>query len=307
MSDLSSVQSKSTILSHVRITPTIWMLFLIVCLAAGGLKTFQNDRFRSETATYHEETKRLEEKYRTQQNVDLDLIRSLRHPNAGSLGLIEKQLNGARPLYLAKSDKHPDRKTAICRRSPDSPAWKLDFNNEGRLVGWQTLGTSNLLFAQRKPVSQATFEGTGEKIRRSIVQNGPWIWAPGLLAWLFFSPLRSSLSHALLMVATSIAIAQLVAPNYTLPGLFSNDALFFGALMVSVSVASLARTSPQIGGFVAAHILPHRFGIKWILALTATIAILVRLGWYGYVIGSILAAAIVWYLLMASVVNRPTA
>ena len=307
MSDPSAAQSKSTILSHVRITPTIWMVFLIVCLAAGRVKTFQNDKFRAHSVTYNAAMKHIEQESIAQFKSDRNFFHSRRHPNQWTIAELEKEINRGKPFDLQLSTKHPERKTTVWRREPYGSKWTLEFDDQNHLVGMSANTGSNNAFAQLQPVSRATFEDTGEGLRKSIAHYGPRCWVIVLLAWFGLASLRPNLSDVLLMIATATAMAQLVSPAYSLQTMFSNDPLFFGAVMIAVSLAMLARTSPQLGQLVATKLLPRRYGIRWILALTAVIAILVRLGWYGYVIGSIMAAAIVWYLLMASVVNRPTA
>ncbi|HEY2893421.1 MAG TPA: hypothetical protein VGJ16_04390, partial [Pirellulales bacterium] len=94
---------------------------------------------------------------------------------------------------------------------------------------------------------------------------------------------------------------------YTLLAVFSNDAVFFDALMFAISCAAVAVTSPSLRSFVGKRVLPRQFSIRWIMAVTALIAALVAIGWYGKVVGSVLAVAAIAYIVLALVEKRPDA
>jgi hypothetical protein len=283
---------------------TTWNAFLILCLLAGFLKTLQNEQYRSDTEFFYQERRRIEGKVNAQYVSDRNLLRRRSHPNPWTISDLETEINGGQPFTLEASPKDPTRRTARWRRSPDDSTWQLEFNSQGELM--RTSSRSANAHTRLSPVSRATFEDAGERFRKQVAQWGPMCWIVLLVAWICLPSRRNVLSHVLLMIATATAMAQLVSPGYRLRDLFSNDPLFIGSVMVAISLATLARTSPQLGDWVAAHLLPRRFGIRWILGLTACAAVLVRLGWYGMVIGSIMAAAFLWYAGMSFLVRRPT-
>lgn len=281
-----------------------WTAFLFLCLLAGFLKTLQNEQYRSDTEFFNRERSRIAVKAQARYLSDRNLLRRRSHPNPWTISDLETEINGGQPFTLEASPKDPTRRIATWRRSADDSVWQLEFDSQSTLV--RTSSRYANAYTQLRPVSRATFEDVGERFREQVANWGPMCWIVLLVAWICLPSRRNALSHVLLMIATATAMAQLVSPGYGLQHLFSNDPLFIGSVMVAISLATLARTSPQLGDWVSAYLLPRRFGIRWILGLTACAAVLVRLGWYGMVVGSIMAAAFLWYVCMSFLVRRPT-
>jgi hypothetical protein len=56
---------------------------------------------------------------------------------------------------------------------------------------------------------------------------------------------------------------------------------------------------------VSTRVLPRQFSIRWMMGVTALVAVLVVFGWYGKFVGSVLVVAAISYGVMSLLHRKP--
>jgi hypothetical protein len=125
------------------------------------------------------------------------------------------------------------------------------------------------------------FTSLAERIRRFAARWLAWAWVLLLPFALFLRRRGMIAAQAGLAVALAYAVAQLTAPNYSLTsqGIFTNDPLFFAALMFLSSVVLLAKRSPTS----LPRLTQMKFRLRSILLVTTMCAIAAASGPIGLV------------------------
>jgi hypothetical protein len=299
MSDSSPPSSNLLAALRGRSTRIAWIVFLAVCIITGFLKNCQNEHFRAQSNARDQE----EQRVARQERAKFDLFMN-RHPIKWTIADFEKQLNNGRPLELRPNPKWSKTRIATWSGSPWDSGWELEFDDNDRLVRWSSGENRKSRDTQAAPISNATFHDRGEQFRQTIAKYGPWVWLYLLWSWILLWFARFYVSHALLMVAVPTAMAFLVSPYFSLSEVVRIDFLFLGITMILVSLATVARASSRVESAVATVFLPKRFGLRWMLAAMALIALVVRLGFYGVAMSIAIVAAAIWYRLMSKILAK---
>lgn len=201
--------------------------------------------------------------------------------------LLENELNGGQPFEFRREGTDD-----VYDWTDPKYGFQVQFRfHDGELRGWNgNWGTGQLMALYPQP-SRVTDKNATERVRRAIVRAGVWTWLAALVMWIFWSRRRVLAAQVMLAAALACGMAWLVHPLYEISwqGVFSNDSLFWAALMIVVSVYWLAVT-------LAAHSTPElemprvRFGLRWLLLVVAAAAILLAAGPFGFVVFNVALA-----------------
>ena len=279
-----------------------WLLFLGLCTILVGLKNRQNLQYLVALDAYQYEQRQLdyqhEEAYHGAHHLLLRGLRSGPDAPGFTVDELREELLGDAPLELVENNDPLNPLKADWIDTSSGSHWTFFFDQSRHLVGVNGHYAA-VPSPQPPPVPRSTFEDAGEQSRRLLATTGKVVWLALLVCWPLARSRRREVAHLLLGLAISVTLADAVKPNFTLMHVFSNDAVWFGAVMTIVSLAALVAVSPDLRAFVSTHVLPRRFGIAWLLGATALLAVLVALGWYGWVIGSVLIVGAIAYAAMA--------
>jgi hypothetical protein len=288
------------------------VIFLGLCAIAGGLKDWQNRQFRAAQSERHATIQRLQKQYRRESLAASDeMMQLLKEAYSGSpqqtwtRAELAARLPGAQSLETTENDTDRGLTKAEWKHPVSRQSWTFYFNDQDRLSGYSGYGRFSDV-PMPADVPRTTFEDAGEQFRHAIASDGKWLWLILAAAWAIASRWRHKLIHALLAMAIGCTVADAVSPPYTLSDIFSNDAVFIDAAMIAISCAALAATSAPLRSLVNTNVLPRQFGIRWLMAITALIAALVTMRWYGYVIGSVLLIAAISYAFLNSLYRPPS-
>jgi hypothetical protein len=275
----------------------LWVLFLLVCGLLVAIKEREILRFRADQDRAWSDAMAL--RARNEQAL-LELQRIMSAGRAGGRDKpgwtkedLEANLPGNPRLELVNRPDKPNTTEAAFTFPETQFSGGFYFGADGRLTGYN--------FGLRKvgggptPVSRDTFENNGEQFRRAVGTYGKWGWAALLIVWVVARSRRNVVGELLLATAIAFTAADAVMPLYTLLDIFSNDALYFAALLFVISCAAVVATSQPLRSFVSRRILSRQFSIRWMMGVTGLIAVLVFFGWYGAVLGSLLAVAVIAY------------
>lgn len=287
-----------------------WTVFLVACVLFAALKNWQNTRFQLAQQQQQSELQETQARNRKAANQAFNEMNRLLTPGLGrgpqhpawTKEDLEAQLPGNSRLELMPDASKTSQLTAQWTH-PNAPIeLEFRFGDDKRLSGWAM--TNARPRNQPSPVSRATFEDAGEQFRRAVGKYVRWVWFVLFFGWMATPSRRQLIGDCLLAIAISFTVADAVAPNYTLFHIFSNDIVFIDAVLLAISCAAVTATSPTLRSFVSRRLLSRQFSIRWMMGVTALIAVLVFLGWHGKVIGAVIAVAAMSYGLMA-LVHRP--
>jgi len=283
-----------------------WMMLLAACFSLGGMKNSQNEQFRIAEARQTADAKVSDERDRRNttkafhEMVELLSAASTHGPShpGWTKEQLQNDLPGNAPLETVASSEGGAATEADWAHPLSLQTWKFYFDADGHLSSWKNTGQHAR--RQPAPVSRATYEDGGEQARRAVAGWGKLIWIGVFVGWLFAGRHRLAVGHVLLALAIVVTVADLVSPVYTLRTVFSNDPVFPDALLVAISFAALATVSPAIRSLLDRPKVPRRLSIRWIAGLAALVLALVSTGWYGGVVGCVLAAGTFTYVVLAS-------
>jgi hypothetical protein len=134
----------------------------------------------------------------------------------------------------------------------------------------------------RPPATART--NAAEWLRRQIARACVWGWLVAFACYFTMPRRRLIAAHLMLSTALACGMAWLVNPYYSLAsqGIFSNDNLFFAAVMLLLSVWALAHvlSSMSVSGELNAR---FHFGLRELLLLVTIVAMMLAVGPFGYV------------------------
>jgi len=280
----------------------IWSLFLLTVLGFGWYKSIENRLDDERQAAWHAMVNRLNPQGLEEYHRQLERLREIANePDARQV--IAREYNRGEELPVRPLE------------SSDEAFWidpnygfRLEFNFVGnKLVAHGGSWNAGSIQAIHPQPPLTSLESPVEKLRRGVTRWIFWVWLiPLPLATV---SKRYGLIGAELLFALAITanIVWLVAPNYelTVRGIFSNDRLALGAIMLLVSLFCLAvRAAPSADA--ARWSVRPQFKLRTLMLAMAGSALLLGMGQFGYVI---LAAALVcggffWILLSVVVAIR---
>lgn len=272
----------------------VWLLVIAGILGCGWYKDWENRYDRHRRQVWEQRITRLQSESQNEYARLVDRLREL-NSQKGSRQRVGGLLTAAGAGLHIESGQERDIATWI---HPEYGIHlRMEFQ-EDRLVGFGAGGGgSSVLSIHPQPPSVAR-TSRAEAIRQVVATWGRWLWLIVLPLALVSRRYGLVAAEGLLAVAIACGAASLVSPLHTLSpaGIFSNDPLFFAALMYVTSVVCLAlRCGPQLE-----RTLPlwqkFRFRLRTLLVLIAATAVLLAMGPFGCValvvlaIGSVLFA-----------------
>ena len=264
----------------------------------GWNKTIENQRnsdawakWQAERGEFHQHVRAEIEQVRAQ-------LRSL-HAKPDSQQKLSDAINGGRPFDIRRKGNRDVTDWSL----PDSGyGFRLEFVNE-KLTGWDVNHLSAAKVEDRwQQAHQPPSLGATEVWRRNIVMLTCWLWLIAFITWALFPGWRVAAASVVLVAALACGMAILVNPAYSVTwrGIFANDNLFFGAVMLVFSIYLLAVSFAMRIRLV--HPFPAvRFRLRDLLIMITILAAMLAVGPYGYLtsavilFGTILFAAVFYF------------
>ncbi len=218
--------------------PLLWCLFAVLLFSAASLRVWQNHQRRVDHQLWQGRCQQIDVWGKEAKDRVWALYRAAEWPNAMPRSEVERELNDGKPLSLMRNG---DRDIAIWTDARSGRRFELKFRNDR----WSGVGTRSGAGHPPAP-TPSTFDAVTEGIRARIAGWnrgwGPLLWLVLLVLCLSSGRHRRLLGQLLLGTALVCFTAWLVAPKYSLTpsGIFSNDMLFWGTLMLASSVTMIA-------------------------------------------------------------------
>jgi hypothetical protein len=159
---------------------------------------------------------------------------------------------------------------------------RTEFEGD-RLVAHSARGGSMQRWKKYPQPVRVAISSPAESVRRFIAAWVGWLWLAALAITILSRRYGLIAAEAMLAISLVCGAAWAVAPNYTLTvqGVFSNDPLFFAAVMYLSSLVCLAlRLAPRLDDLDRS--LRLRFRIRTLLIATGVIAAFLAMGTFGY-------------------------
>jgi hypothetical protein len=294
MSELNSTPSRFSVRSYLIVV----LAAFAAIFAFGWQKSIENDRAREAQAKWNAERA----DFHHQVRAEIEKVRARLHSlqtKPDSQQKLADAINGGRPFDTRLKGNRDVTEWSL----PDSGyGFLFEFEN-GKLMGWDMNHLSAAKVEDRwEQVHRPPSLGQMEIWRRNIVTLTGYLWAIAFAAWALLRDRRVASSSVMLAAALACGMALLVNPAYpiTWHGVFSNDNLVFGALMVVFSIYMLAVTFAMR----TRHIQPLptiRFRLRDLLVLITVSAAVLAVGPLGYLtfavflIGTVLFAAVFYF------------
>lgn len=253
-----------------------WAVFLALMFGFGWHKSAENERDSRALLDWKTGYAKFSQEADTEWRRLVARFRSL-HAQPGSQKALEDELNGGRPFELRDDG---ERQAAYWSHPKYGGRVTFDFE-DGVVVGWKAGGwvtPPEELYPKPQLVARTN---SAEWLRLRIARLFGIAWLVAVGAWFVFRQRRIIAAQVLLGLALAYGMAQAVNPHYsvTWSGVFSNDPLFFVAVMISVSVVLLAIT-------LAAHSSSGKvrlqFGMRHALIAITLVAATLAAGPFGY-------------------------
>ena len=231
--------STSDSAQHRRITFWLWLVFGLILISAGSLRVWQNHQRRARYQAWQRQVERGQQLLQETQERIQALLEQHRLPDSLHRAEFEQLLNEGRPLAVSRQG---GKDVAIWTDPISRATFKLYFRKD-KWTGYNYSGGNNPKDppAPAPPFLDETTEGIRSLIAGWNKGWGPGAWVVVLVLCLALKRRRLLLAQLLLGTALVCFTAWLVAPNYnlTLRGITSNDMLFWGVLMLGLSVTVL--------------------------------------------------------------------
>ncbi len=271
-----------------------WVIFLAVVFGFGWYKSAENARDWRKAREWDERYQQLMKDGEAEWTRWIEHFRSLQ-VNRGSQRLLEEELNGGQPFDL----RHEGEDEVYEWTEPKfgGKVW-LRFRS-GELRGHSgNWGTDRLLAVHPQPLRQA-HDKTADRIRRRIASAGVYTWLAAFVVWMVVSRRRLVAAQVMLAAALASGMAWLVNPAYTITGrgVFSNDNLFWAALMIVISVYLLAVTL-SVHAKTELEVPRVRFGLRQLLLAVTVAAILLAAGPFGFVTFNVAVGGMLLFMLV---------
>ena len=212
----------------------LWLAFIVLLLSAASVRGWQNHQRRAIRQQWEKQRQQndlLQQKARERVRA---LWRAQPWSDALSRSELEKELNDSKPFILRRNG---EKSTATWTDVRSGQRFDFIFS-DGKWSGWRTMRS-----APNPPApTPSAFDQATEAIRRQVAGWnrgwGPFLWLVLLVLCLALKRYRMLLGQLLLAAALVSFTAWLVSPHYSLAlsNIFSNDMLFWGVVMLVVSV-----------------------------------------------------------------------
>ena len=218
----------------------VWLAFVCLLLCAASLRVWQNHQRRARYQAWQQQIAQGQQVGNETRQKMRALWKQHAWPDSLHRSDFEKVLNNGEPLALSRQD---ERDVAVWTDPISGATFELSFQDDK----WMGYRGSSIPKAPPAP-TPAVFDKATERIR-SLIAGWNRGWGPA--AWLVLLALclalkRRRLLLAQLLLGTALVsfAAWLVAPNYSLTrqGVFSNDMLVLGTLMLVLSVSVMVWT-----------------------------------------------------------------
>jgi hypothetical protein len=264
----------------------------------GWNKSIENQRNGSAFAKWQAERGKFHQQVRAEIEQVRAQLKSL-HAKPDSQQKLADAINGGQSFDIRRKG---DRYVADWSLPDSGYGFRLEFLH-GKLTGWDMNHLSAAKVESRwEQAHQPPSLGSTEVWRRNIVTLSGCLWLIAFITWAFFPGWRVAVASVVLIAALACGMALLVNPAYSITwrGIFSNDNLFFGAVMLIFSIyllaVSFAMRIRLVQPFPAI-----RFRLRDLLVMITVFAAMLAVGPFGYLtfavilLGSIEFAA-VFYL-----------
>lgn len=262
--------------STTRLSTGVWLLFLVVLLAACWYKADENRRDRERQAAWETRIATLQVESREEYDRLLQYFRSGR--DRGILRQeLEQELNDGQPFDLQPDG---DRQEAHWTHPKYAIPIELRFY-DNKLTGWGMSSGSPMALPENAQPPPLRFDSTAEGIRESARTISVYLWVLTMLAT-FGLQARCDRKRAWyssqLMLAAALVYggATVVSPSYdlTIQGIFSNDPMFLAVMLYLGSLIALATTWPTRAR--------PQFRLRQLLVAFTAAALLLAMGPLGY-------------------------
>ncbi len=215
----------------------VWIVVLALIIVSAGRKAAENSRQRAESAEWHSKITQLTGAGLKQRDALVARIRDL-HGQPNSRQQLEAEFNGGKAFAVTADG---DRLAAAWIDPTYGMRSEVGFEADKLVSHSVQWGTGDLTRVYPEP-PRIAFTSRNEQVRQLAVALLPWLWGLSLAVFLLVPVARLVASETMLALAIAYGTAQLVAPvyNLTINGIFSNDALFFSAVMLLVSTIAVS-------------------------------------------------------------------
>jgi hypothetical protein len=294
---MPSHDDSASFFTRRRIGAAVWLVILSLVFVFGWRKSVENARDAQARRAWYAEQAELSKAGQIEWKRFIAQLDSLQG-KPGSQKALEDELNGGapfelQPLELAESRNNETRKVFHWTHPKYGANYSFEFD-DGVLVGrgarWG--GVPETLHPQ--PILTAR-TNSAEWLRQHIARFAGYIWLAAIACWIALSNWRLLTAQVSLAAALASGMAWLVNPAYSITwgGVFSNDNLFFAAVMLVSSAALLGISSPKRAARTSL-MSEFRFRLFDLLVIVTATAILLAAGPFGYV--ALLAALAVAFV-----------
>jgi hypothetical protein len=283
-----------------------WTIFLASIFGFGWYKSAENEREFRAMQEWNEKQARLSNEGMAEYRRLVAHFGNLQSQQ-GSQKTLQDELNGGQPFELRSKEGVQDRQVVEWSHPKYGGSYAFEFENgvlRGISAGYG--GVPESLHPRPAMYSRTNF---AERVRAQIARFAGYLWLIALAGWYFFRTWRVLTAQVLLVLALAYGMAQTVNPAYSVTwrGIFSNDPLFFVAIMILFSVAMLAVSlASQLS--VRPKLSSFRFRLRDLLVALTVVAIAFAAGPFGYttlafgaIASLVFAAFFYWYQPVAPV------
>jgi hypothetical protein len=268
----------------------LWTFFLLACYLLAWSRVTSNARYWADCRAQKAKQKEMMERGK-QRFYEIHAFLCKRPLTRKE---IEAQLNGGRAFVL-------QRRGELGVTTWIEPVYgvkcELEFKDDACVE--HTIHFRRSTAASRYPnPDRVDYQGRSEVICRWISELVQAFWVPMVALTALGARYRRPLAELLLAAAILCAIAQAVNLHYaaSVEDIFNNDPLFYGAVMLVVSVAIFALVAPQPGRL--------QFHLRTMLCVMTLLAALCSLGPFGFVGVAAALVGLVEYLVVSRAVTK---
>jgi hypothetical protein len=291
---MSTRDDSTSFVTRRKAWAAVWLVFLSLVFVFGWRKSVENAREAQALRAWEVEHAELTKAGQIEWTRFIAQLDSL-HAKPGSQKALEDELNGGvpfdlQPLEPGESRNNETRKVFNWTHPKYGADYSFEFDN-GVLVGrgahWG--GVPETLHPRPKLTARTN---SVERLRQHITRFASYTWLAAIACWIVLRNWRLLCAQVSLAAALASGMAWLVNPFYSITwnGVFSNDNLFFAAVMLVLSAALLGISS-QKRAARPPLMSEFRFRLFDLLVIVTIAAILLAAGPFGYV--TLLAAVAV--------------
>jgi len=223
----------------------LWLTVILLCLVGGGIRLWQNGQREMAQAARWQQHLRMEllakDALRQVQTLWDSSLRPDGQRQLLSQAEVERALNGGEPFELTR-----DGDQALTKwTAPGGRTFELTFHG-GKWTGFGTISPTRQS-VRPTALTPPPFDQFTEKIQRQFAGSfslgwGTGAWLVALILCIAWKQQRRALAEIMLALTLMCGTAWLTWPysSITIKGIFSNDMLFWGAVMLVVSAGAIS-------------------------------------------------------------------